>query len=143
MYSKTGQFKLYADFIETELINEVSKFLHSKFINKTIFGHSNGGLGVLSFYVLKPQVFDNYIAASPAILWDNFYIQKNIQKKRRINKLYIFIAGKQDYPKISFSILIKKLQATNKYFKFTTYNTETHSTSGLKTLLDGLFYISK
>jgi predicted alpha/beta superfamily hydrolase len=36
----SGKFNQFADFIEKELIPEVSQFYKTSFISKTIFGHS-------------------------------------------------------------------------------------------------------
>jgi predicted alpha/beta superfamily hydrolase len=144
LWKKTGNFKKFAEILNTELIPEISKQLQAKFVSKTIFGHSNGGLGALSFYTLKPNIFDNYIVASPAILWDNFYIQKKITNEKKENPLYMTLGTKHwDYEIESYKEIINLLSKTNSKFKFVENNQENHPTNGLRTLLDGLIFVYK
>lgn len=143
-WSTTGQFSQYAGFMQKELIPSLSKFLDANFISKTIFGHSNGGLGAMSFYTLAPTIFDKYIVASPAILWDNYFIQKNISGKIRNDALFMTLGvGGWDYKIDSFSFLKVRLQQTNNFFKFVVYDQDGHPTTGLRTLMDGLRYVYK
>lgn len=142
LYQNSGKFEKYADFVNNELIQTLSKKLNTKFINKTIFGHSNGGLGAMSFYVLRPEIFDNYIIASPAILWDNYYLQKQIGSKTKDKPIYMTVGNNdRDYKHKSLEIIREKLEKTNVYFKFIENNTYGHANNGLPTLLEGLKYV--
>ncbi|WP_109098338.1 alpha/beta hydrolase [Aquimarina sp. AU58] len=142
LYLNSGKFEKYADFIDKELIQTLSKELKTTFISKTIFGHSNGGLGVMSFYVLRPEIFDNYIAASPAILWDNYYLQKQIGDDNKNKPIYMTIGNNDwDYKHKSFETIREKLEKTNDYFKFIKNSTYGHTNNGLPTLLEGLKYV--
>ena len=144
LYSTTGNFQKFADIISKELVPILETFLKVKFEKKTIFGHSNGGLGVMNFYAFRPEIFDHYIAASPAILWDNYYLQNHIGTAKKSNNLYMTLAtGGWDYDIKSFKTIRNKIKNTNKNFKFTINNQESHSTNGLRTLLDGLNYVNK
>ena len=144
LFSKTGGFDKFADFIDRELIAEVSGFLQANFISKTVFGHSNGGLAVMSFYLFRPSIFNNYIAASPAILWDDYYLQKNISRDVQQAPLYMTLAvGGWDYKVKSFKQMSRQLSSTNEKFKFTVNKNDSHATNGLRTLLDGLAYVYK
>jgi predicted alpha/beta superfamily hydrolase len=142
LWSSTGQFSLYADFMQKELLPMLRKLVNTEFSSKTIFGHSNGGLAVLSFYTLAPSVFDKYIAASPAILWGDYFIQKNINSGPRKEALYMTLGtGGWDYKLESYKPLREKLRQTNSQYKFVVYDQDAHSTTGLRTLLDGLRYV--
>ena len=142
LYRSSGSFERYADFISKELIPKLSKELNTTFMSKTVFGHSNGGLGAISFYVLRPEIFDNYIAASPSILWDNYYLQKQIGIEKRNNPIYVTIGNNGwDYNPNSFVTLRTKLDKTSDYFKFEVNNDYDHANNGLPTLLSGLQYI--
>lgn len=144
LYLSSGNFEKYADFIDKELIQLLSKELKTKFISKTIFGHSNGGLGAMSFYVLRPEIFDNYIVASPALLWDDHFLQKQLENVDRTNSLYMTLGSDGwDYKISSFEKFITKLQNTNRNFIFVENKQESHATNGLRTLLDGLRYVYK
>lgn len=144
IYSTTGNFQKFADIISKEIVPTLETFLEVKFEKKTIFGHSNGGLAVMSFYTFRPEIFDNYIAASPAILWDNYYLQKQIGTQRRSSYIYVTLAsGGWDYDLKSFKVINNKLKSSNKHFKFSINKQESHSTNGLRTLLDGLDYVNR
>jgi len=144
LYLNSGNFEKYANFIAKELIPELSKELNTNFISKCIFGHSNGGLGAMSFYALRPEIFDNYIVASPALLWDDYFLFEQIGNKSRTDNLYITLGtGSWDYKVSSLEKFITKLKMTNKNFSFEENNQEGHSTNGIRTLLDGLKYVYK
>ena len=51
----SGKFSQFADFIEKELIPKILKFYKTTLKSKTIFGHSLGGLGTMSFYRYRPK----------------------------------------------------------------------------------------
>lgn len=140
----SGNFEKYADFIEKELIPKLSKELRAKFISKSIFGHSNGGLGAMSFYLLRPNIFDKYIVASPALIWDDYFLLNQLGAKSRAENLYMTLGtGGWDYKVNSLEKVIAKLKVTNKNFSFVENNEEGHATNGMRTLLDGLKYVYK
>jgi predicted alpha/beta superfamily hydrolase len=141
LYSLSGKFNLFADFLHKELIPIISTRLKANFVSKTIFGHSNGGLGAMSFYVLRPEIFDNYIIASPGIHWDNYYLQRKLESKIRTNSVYMTLGATGDYRVDYFSPFVSKLKKTNNNFRFVENVQEEHSTNGLRTLLDGLEYV--
>jgi predicted alpha/beta superfamily hydrolase len=142
LYINSGKFEKYADFIDKELIQNLSKELKVSFISRTIFGHSNGGLGAISFYILRPEIFDNYIVASPAILWDNYYLDKKIKTQIKTNPVYFTLGTNGwDYKASSLELFTNKIHHTNKNFLFVENHQENHGTNGLRTLLDGLKYV--
>ncbi|MGB3778248.1 MAG: alpha/beta hydrolase-fold protein [Tunicatimonas sp.] len=142
LFSLTGNFDKFADFLSKEFMPELSQFLDVKFISKTVFGHSNGGIAVMSFYTIRPDIFDNYIAASPAILWDDYYLQQQISLETRREPVYMTLGTNGwDYKVKSFKTIKKRLSSTNKWFKFVTNDTDSHAINGLRTLLDGLKYV--
>lgn len=143
LYSKTGNFNLFESSLSQEVIPSLEHYLQVNFVEKTIFGHSNGGLGALSFYISQNHLFDHYIVASPAILWDNYYIQKNISNDFRYESIYLSLSNNGwDYPLESYRILIEVLEKTNNRFTFKLNEEENHATNGLRTLLDGLIYVN-
>jgi len=153
LQSTTGHFAEYAEFIEKELIPEISKSYKVKFLNKTIFGHSLGGLGAISFYRYKPKLFNKYIIASPSTNWDGFFMTKYYRDtltKGTINnnKIFISVANNdiRQY-KENISILAKSLMVRthnckeNIYFKV--YPTGGHNMTGLRSIIDGIQELNK
>mgnify|MGYP001062781890 CR=1 FL=1 len=76
MTPTSGGADKFLNFIKSELI----PFVESKFRcmddDRTLVGHSYGGL--FSFYTLftQPDIFKRYVIISPAVLWDNDLVLK-------------------------------------------------------------------
>lgn len=143
-YGETGYFSKYADFLAQELLSEIEKQHHIQFTEKTIFGHSMGGLGVLSFMILRPEIFDNYIAASPATMYDNHFIFEQLEAKGQLDfkKLYLTAAlddlnGYRENVEWMGAFL-EKNTTKRQTFKVKVYTTENHATSGIRSLIDGM-----
>ena len=64
----------FLEFFETELFPFIEKEYNGDSNNRTIAGCSLGGLFTLYALFHKAELFDNYIAASPAIGWDRNYL---------------------------------------------------------------------
>ena len=96
LFETTGNFSKFADFVENEIIKNLEAKYNIKFKTKTIFGHSLDGLGVISFYKIRPEIFDNYICASPSLLWDKFMYIKYYQNEypsHSVEKRKIFLSS--------------------------------------------------
>lgn len=149
LYKRTGKFKEYSEFVQEELIPFIEKKLNVKFKSKTIFGHSLGGLGALSFFALKPNVFDNYIIASASSLFDQFYIINEIDKIKEysFSKLYLSVAENDMNGYLQNTVYLNKTISKNKSEKnkleYMLYKNQSHTEVGLQTLLDGLKYVYK
>lgn len=144
LYSRTGKFNKFADFVGNELIPSVEKNYNINFKQKTIFGHSLGGLGALSFAVLRPEIFQNYISASPSTMYDQHFIFKTIEEKENLEFNSMFItAGLNDANGYRENVewlkeYLDKHKSENQRIGMKIYENENHSTSGLKSLIDGI-----
>ena len=70
-FPTSGGADNFLKFIETELIPHIeSKYRTQPF--RALAGHSLGGLFTVHTMVAKPELFNSYIAVSPALQWDNF-----------------------------------------------------------------------
>ena len=149
LYSRTGKFSQFADFLGYELIPLIEKEFEIKFEQKIIFGHSLGGLGVLSFAVLRPGMFQNYISASPSTMYDQHFIFKTIEEKGVLQFDSMFLtAGLNDGNGYRENVKwLKEYLDKNKLDHQTVgskiYKNENHATSGVKSLIDGLEFIGK
>jgi predicted alpha/beta superfamily hydrolase len=76
MTPASGGAEKFLGFITEELIPFIESKFRCKKDDRTIEGHSYGGL--FGFYVLfnKPEIFNRYVMISPAVLWDNELILK-------------------------------------------------------------------
>jgi predicted alpha/beta superfamily hydrolase len=147
LFELTGHFDGFAGFVSNELIPKLEKDLAIKFDSKTIFGHSLGGLGAMGFLVLKPEIFDNYIIASPSSFYDDFYIIDKMKKFEKLayKNLYITVSGNESNGYIGNTIYIyeelKEREIKSNNLKFKWYENQSHAEVGLSSLLDGLRFI--
>jgi uncharacterized protein len=95
------------DFIRV-LLEEIKPLVESHYqidqARQIIYGKSLGGLLVLHLLFVHPEAFQTYIAASPAIYWDNCSVlasEKDFSQKIRTNnlplKLLITSAREEQY----------------------------------------------
>lgn len=66
----------FLDFIEQSLKPAIEKQYKIDRHRQALFGHSRGGLFVLHTLFTRPQEFQIYIAASPAIWWHDRFVVK-------------------------------------------------------------------
>lgn len=76
MIPASGGAGKFLDFIEKELIPFVETNYRFSPGDRTLIGHSLGGLFVTFTLFEKPQLFNRYVMISPALFWDNNYILK-------------------------------------------------------------------
>lgn len=66
----------FIDFIDTALRPWVQDyaFPNADFDRDALYGHSFGGLFVLYALSVRPDLFDTFLAASPALFWNDGYV---------------------------------------------------------------------
>lgn len=72
-----GGSELFYRFITEELQPAVAASYSVNTQEQTLYGHSLGGLFVLSVMFKHPESFRNYVASSPSIWWDNKSVLKD------------------------------------------------------------------
>ncbi|MEL6867450.1 MAG: alpha/beta hydrolase-fold protein [Bacteroidota bacterium] len=149
LYAYTGQFQTLADYLRNELIPYIEKEYDIQFLQKSVFGHSMGGLAVLSFIVLQPDIFDHYISASPSTMYDDHYIFKTIEEKGELDFESLFLTaaiddsnGYRENVNWLAAYLEKNKQGDQRAMK-QIFEGETHGTSGIKSLIYGMEFIGK
>lgn len=78
-----GGSEKFRAFINEELFPEINKRYRTT-NEKSIIGESLSGLFVIETFLLKPEMFDNYIAFDPSLWWNNHYLLK-IAKEHMAN----------------------------------------------------------
>ncbi|MEM7582085.1 MAG: alpha/beta hydrolase-fold protein [Acidobacteriota bacterium] len=75
-----GEGERFRDFIETELFPWVAKHYRVKEDDRTLYGHSLGGL--FGFYALlsRPGLFQRYVLLSPSLWWADKAIFQHLGK---------------------------------------------------------------
>lgn len=69
-WEDSGQAKIFLSFLKDELIPFVESNYRIDYSNRTLNGHSLGGLFTLYTLFSEPQLFKNYIASSPYTSYD-------------------------------------------------------------------------
>jgi len=69
-FPTSGGADKFLKFIETELIPDIEKRYRTN-PYRILAGHSLGGLFTIHAMVSRPDVFQSYVAVSPALQWDN------------------------------------------------------------------------
>lgn len=68
-----GGSEKFRAFISEELFPEINKRYRTT-SERSIIGESASGLFVIETFLLKPNMFDNYIAFDPSLWWNNHYL---------------------------------------------------------------------
>lgn len=96
----TGGGETFISFLEKELLPHIEeKYPVSS--NRTLIGHSMGGLQVINILLKHKELFDNYIAIDPSMWWDNNKLvneSAGILRDRSFDnkKLFLAIANERD-----------------------------------------------
>ncbi len=144
----SGGGESFLKFIKDEVMPYIEKNYKTS-PNKIFFGHSLGGL--MSSYCLlnHPEMFNSYIAVSPALWWDKESIFKNsdllFKNKDYNNKTIFFSDGNEgaEFNKavIKFHTLLQQKKITGLRYKYIPYPEETHNSEVVKATQDGLNFV--
>ncbi|HKY29692.1 MAG TPA: alpha/beta hydrolase-fold protein [Pyrinomonadaceae bacterium] len=86
-FPTSGGADKFLKFIETELIPEIEKRYRTQ-PYRILAGHSLGGLFAVHAMLSRPEVFQSYIAVSPALQWDNQVVIKRAEDFFKDRKEY-------------------------------------------------------
>lgn len=82
---KTGGADTLLHFIEADLMPEIARRVSIDPARRALFGHSFGGLFTLFALFERPDLFANWIAASPSISWDDSQILGSEAGRKRVS----------------------------------------------------------
>lgn len=148
-YQHSGGFNAFADFLEKELFPHLEKTYQCQFDQKAIFGHSLGGLGVLSFFVLRPTIFDDYICASPSTMYDQHFIFKELEMMTELHydRFFLTVAGAEPNGYIPnhewLAEYLGERQQNDQRLAAKFYENDQHATSGIQSLIDGMRFLAE
>ncbi|MBC9247579.1 alpha/beta hydrolase [Paracoccus sp. 11-3] len=77
---KTGGGAEMARFLQQDVRAFLAEELPLDLSRQSLFGHSFGGLFTLWLLFTQPDTFANWIAASPAITWENGFLQAHLDR---------------------------------------------------------------
>ncbi len=145
----SGRGDKFLDFIQTEVMPLVEKNYRTQPF-RVFAGHSLGGLFVVYSFVARPEMFNAYIAASPALYYDKNLVIKRaeemLKQKKEWNKtMYLGVGDEPIYtPSFdAFKDVLDKANASNFTYEFHQFKEENHSSGVLYVYTAGLRKIFK
>ena len=137
-------------FIENELIPLVEKKYRVDTSDRGFIGSSYGGLFAAWAMVNRPELFQRYIMASPALYWDDYLFFKQEeelwQKSQTLNaKVYVSAGEKELEPFLQSVIRFRERFIAHNYkgfeFTFNIMRERDHEDQYMEALLNGLEYL--
>jgi predicted alpha/beta superfamily hydrolase len=143
--SEFGGADQFLSFLEKELVPYISKKYPTSGSN-ALYGHSFGGLFVMYAMVMKPEIFDIYLAADPSFWWDKRYMRNFVKEKldsSRLQNKVLFITGRGGNESEGMGIpsidsVLRSSAPTALRWKVADYPGETHNSVKFKSVYDGL-----
>lgn len=146
----SGKAALFLNYLEREVKPYVINNYGDN--NKHILtGHSLGGLFTMYSFLMKPTLFDGYVASDPSFWWDNeslnILAKKNLPNLKGENQV-LFINGREGKPMKQMGITniettLKKYAPDHLEWKVISYPNETHTSVVFKGYYDGLRFLEK
>jgi predicted alpha/beta superfamily hydrolase len=134
----------FLQFIEKEVMPLVEKNYRTQPF-KIFAGHSLGGLTVVYSFATRPDLFNAYIAASPVLHYDDFYVIKEAEKlfaqKRDLNKtMFLGLGDEPEYKNgwNKFQKLLKDEKPKSFDYEFQEFKDDNHASVVLSVYYAGL-----
>jgi hypothetical protein len=98
-----GNAEKFLSFIQKEAIPYIDSKYRTNKNDRTLAGHSFGGLFTLYALFSEPALFNRYVSGSPAWSWDRSSLYKYSEKFSKINlahpvKAFMFVGEYEDVP---------------------------------------------
>jgi len=122
-FPTTGKSEAFIKFIKNEVQPLVGKRYKTNSI-KTVIGQSLGGLLATEILFKNPNLFDNYIIASPSLWWDDESLLKYKPNVYTFKKSIFIAVGKEgkvmerNAKELYDKLEVQKKENTNLYFEF-------------------------
>ncbi len=116
-FPTSGGADKFLKFIETELMPEIEK-RYRVHPYRVLAGHSLGGLFAIHAMISKPELFNAYVAVSPALGWDNQVVVKRAEDffktRKELRRSLFMTIGREPGPIEDGYYQLKQLLAKNK-----------------------------
>jgi predicted alpha/beta superfamily hydrolase len=149
-YKTSGGNEQFLNFIQQELMPYLeANYMTSSF--KIFAGHSFGGLTAINCMLMRPNMFDAYIAISPALWFGKKYVLRLAEKKLPIlsirDKRFFYSVGNEDGTfrddLLKFDKLFKQDSSKTFEHEYKYYPNEDHMTEPIPAYYDGLRFVYK
>lgn len=141
----------FTRFLSREVMTYVESHYRTSGLN-TLFGHSLAGFYTADLFANSPELFDNYIAASPPLQGDEIEIYNKIiahKNTKKPNALYFTLANAaaegNDVANAmtNFVSLLNAKAPNNLNWHYQALAEQTHITTSYLTLFHGISYVLK
>jgi len=144
----------FTNYLENEVMSYVNKNYRTTGLN-TLFGHSLAGYFSASLLATQPELFKNYIAASPVIQDEEIDIYKKIlnnsKTKNTAEKSFYFSLASEDEARRksvtdavnNFAKLLTEQPPKKLNWHYEYFDNQTHSTIYYPTFFPGMTYVFK
>jgi len=149
-YKTSGGNEQFLDFIQQELMPYIdANYRTSAF--KIFAGHSFGGLTAINCMLMRPDMFDSYIAISPSLWFGDKYVLRLAEQKLpnlSIRDKFLFYSvgsegGTFRNDLLKFDKLFRKYSSKTFEHKYTYYQHEDHMTEPIPAYYDALRFVYK
>jgi uncharacterized protein len=146
----SGGSGAFLRFMKEELIPQIES-RYRALPERTLVGHSLGGLLALSAFMDQPELFRNYIAIDPSLWWDHQVLIKQLRQQpaRKLTApVSVFIAmannavNKEQHEDAiqQFRALLEKRQSPSLRVQYRYFEDETHLSVPLIAMYRGLLF---
>jgi len=146
--SGTGGAENFVKFLSLELLPYLSSNYPIKNEDRTIYGHSFGGLFGTHLLINHPTLFDNYLLLSPSLWWNQKATLKDLESNPSISskqiKIYIGTGALEDSmvdDHLNMARVLKKNNPDNSNIKSDILDYETHRTIFGRGFTNGLRFL--
>lgn len=148
----SGQAAKFLTFLNEDVFRFVKKKYPNVNLERTLLGHSFGGLFAVYVLQQKPQIFSNYIVISPSLWWNKQELNhselfKKLSVITKKKKLYFAYGGSESGLIIrsnqTMCSLLQEIRPNVLEYKFKNYLEADHHSVLPQAIYDGLVYIYK
>ncbi len=148
----TGKGEDFMSFLGNELLPHIDS-TYRTLPYRILNGHSLAGLFTLNASLVKPDLFQAYLAIDPSLWWDEQVLVKHLEGNIKDGKypegaMYIALASRQregrdsmDKPIINFSNQLKLTGTEDLYFRLQEFPEEHHGSVPILALYNGFQHI--
>lgn len=144
----TGGAEKFLGFLSKELIPKLNKSYRTAGFN-ILLGHSFGGVFIGYTLLAEPDLFDAYLAVSPALMYaDNFVVKEASEKLKPFKDtkyFYMTVGNENRYFEVleEYSSIMTEKAGESVEFKYVKMMEENHGTTPYLTVFSGLKFIFK
>jgi len=140
-----GGVDTFNRFLYRELVPQIDKTYRTN-NKKALAGYSLGGLFVLQSYLDKDSPFNAFLAMSPSVWYDNYSLvekyKQNLATKYFNAPLFVSLANEKGMGVTELVEVLEGAEETISNWQFKQYPNESHYTTALPALYDGLQFLA-